>query len=315
MSQAQYITTRSFLWGNRETILENLNARRRDSQNESDSLFGGGDESGNDHQIAWSYKYELFTKLQILKWEKESLGLYVSGNPLEDYAGLWRWVQEVTRREDIWLISVEKIKKIFTRNNNLMLALQLTTLEGSREGVIFPPRAADISGSIEEDRLYWVLAEKSEQDNQKVNESGEVVDYGDLPKLVVQQVTGFEEGPLPLLREAGEQIALNMEEKLHKVDWSKLLENPQQFAYKRESQGSQSVLSNSSQEINWVKIPKTMSTSELAQIKKKLRREYPGSGAVKVKLQVQTNNHYRTVKGEFWLLPEEWRQVQEMVRG
>ena len=133
----EYVQIRSFLAGNVDHILENLTARREQSKINADDLFSWDIKTSRLANIRWNTNYPLLRKYTILVLEKEALGLYVSGNPLEEYQLLVHWVRETTARDDIFLILIEKIKKVFTKSGTMMLALTITTLEGDLEAWCF----------------------------------------------------------------------------------------------------------------------------------------------------------------------------------
>ena len=96
-----------------------------------------------------------YPKELLLSFEKEVLGIYVSGHPLEEYEGRWRknitavttdfQLDEETNRTKVrdgqqvvvgGMITGKTVK--YTKNNRVMAFLQLEDLLGSVEVVVFP---------------------------------------------------------------------------------------------------------------------------------------------------------------------------------
>ncbi len=143
------------------------------------------------------YKKEL-----LLAFEKEVLGFYISGHPLEEYESFWRKnitaitsdfiVDEETREckvhdgEQVWIggmISSRKVKT--TKTNKMMAFITLEDLVGSVEVIIFP-------------RDYDKSKDKLTEEN-KVFIRGRVsVDEEESGKLVCERIVSFDEVPRQL---------------------------------------------------------------------------------------------------------------------
>ena len=156
-----YVGYRSFLMANVDTILQAASTLRQAASIESEDLFGFDDETDQvngavKEEIRWQEKNTDLPIFQVLLKEKDSLGLFVSGNPLDQYSDLQEWARETAARDDIYLILITKIRKIFTKAGQMMLALQVTLDTGEVEGVIFPKKAMDLSPRLAEAELFWV---------------------------------------------------------------------------------------------------------------------------------------------------------------
>jgi hypothetical protein len=267
MSQKpDYIRTRSFLAANVEILLENLSARKQAGKIDADDLFGDMGAEAATQAVPWQKNFDHISKLKILVAEKESLGLYVSGNPLTDYDQLQSWVREVTLKDDVHLIIINKSKKIFTKTNAMMFALQISTTEEELEAIIFPKIALDLSPKIEEKEIFWVkgrinrskkskagkpkeslaVVEEEVEDTVNIDEEiggetselvtdtgpeiqEEIREYDELPKLLVEWMVPFVDGVLPLF--AGEEIklAVSRQKKLENINWADLKLNPAEY--------------------------------------------------------------------------------------
>lgn len=143
-----------------------------------------------------------YSKEMLLAFEKEVLGIYISGHPLEEYEGIWKkHITAVTSSflidEETGVVSLQdgssatiggiiadkKIK--YTKNDKVMAFLQVEDLAGSVEVVVFP-------------RDYEKNASKLVVDN-KVFIKGRVsVDDEKDGKLICEQITAFDELPRTL---------------------------------------------------------------------------------------------------------------------
>ena len=182
-----YISVRSFLMSNVDNLLETITAIRKDKQNPSDDLFAM-DAQSNQVSVPWKTDYTKLSPFEILMQEKNSLGIYVSGNPLNIYKDFLGYLQFITGVRDLHLVLIEKVRKIFTRSNKMMLALELTTLNGSVEGIIFPKKAPKLSPLVEELELFFVIGKYSEKKKKDSADDGGK-SYDDTPKLLVRELS------------------------------------------------------------------------------------------------------------------------------
>ena len=316
----EYVQIRSFLAGNVDHILENLTARREQSKINADDLFSWDIKTSGLANIRWNTNYPLLRKYTILVLEKEALGLYVSGNPLEEYQPLVHWVRETTARDDIFLVLIEKIKKVFTKSGTMMLALTITTLEGDLEGLVFPKNALQISPKIQEKELFWVKGKISEKNKNKTkNNASDKIDktdnsseesgtqeFAELPKLIIEEVCCFEQGVLPLFDGEEYPLAQNRAQLLMEQDWVKLKTNPTDFTSKSSHSNPTLIKDN---RIKILRIPNTATKEQLLALKNRLTNTPTTDQDIQIKLEVQDSaNRWRKVKGEYWLnlaqLPE-----------
>jgi DNA polymerase-3 subunit alpha len=123
-----------------------------------------------------------YTKENLLGFEKEVLGVYVSGHPLESYEEEWRKVISATTadfqvdpevgytkvrdgaREIIGGIIAEKTVK-HTKTNQMMAFLTVEDLFGTVEVVVFPRDYEKYRQYLEEDNKIFVKGRVSEEDD------------------------------------------------------------------------------------------------------------------------------------------------------
>ncbi|MCI8931323.1 MAG: DNA polymerase III subunit alpha [Lachnospiraceae bacterium] len=138
-----------------------------------------------------------YSKEMLLAFEKEVLGIYISGHPLEEYAQMWK--KNITNTTTDFLLDEEtgetavkdgqnatiggiitdkKIK--YTKNDKVMAFLQIEDLVGSIEVVVFPRDYERNSAKLLEDSKVFVKGRVSVEDEKD-------------GKLICERITGFDE--------------------------------------------------------------------------------------------------------------------------
>ena len=313
----KFITTRSFLFANVENLLENLNQRRQAKKIESDDLFGGGDEQPMT-EMKYLTQFTPQSKLEILLQEKEFLGLYLSGNPLQDYAELVSWVQDNTFRDDIHLIVINKIRKIFTKANKMMFALAISTPDQDLEAIIFPKKAIQFSPLLQEKQLFWVkgkLSQKDRKQTEKITEGGEVREYDELPKILIDEIVPFASGILPLFASEPLSLAANRQKMIEALDWTGLKHNPgmlfsadslPKLVHKDTS--SQNIKPDEAVETTVLRLGKDLGTTKLKEIKSGLLKSAQ-EGYLEVEIEVEGVSGWKKAKGTFWIEKSVYNQI------
>jgi DNA polymerase-3 subunit alpha len=140
-----------------------------------------------------------FPKEQLLAFEKEVLGIYISGHPLEEYESLWRkhitattgdlTADEETgkpRAADESIVTlggmVENPSVKYTRQNKAMAVFNLEDLVGSAEVLVFPKIYERYANVLKEDAKIFVKGRVS------VEEESDA-------KLLAQEITLFDDLP------------------------------------------------------------------------------------------------------------------------
>ena len=143
-----------------------------------------------------------FPREQLLMFEKEVLGIYVSGHPLEEYEGLWRknisavsadfLPDEETGRAKVpdqaseiigGMVENKTVK--YTKQNKAMAFLELEDLVGTVEVVVFPKDYERYGRLMEEDAKLFIRGRVSAEDEKP-------------SKLICEKVWTFEEVPRDL---------------------------------------------------------------------------------------------------------------------
>ncbi len=160
-----------------------------------------GDEEKTDYKVKLPDVGE-FDKEELLAYEKEVLGIYVSGHPLEKYETLWRRgitnvttdfaLDEETGASKVTdnssaviggMITSRKIK--YTKNNQTMAFLNIEDLVGNVEVIVFPKSYEKNHELLIEDRKVFVRGRVSCEEDKP-------------SKLICEKIWPFEEVPREL---------------------------------------------------------------------------------------------------------------------
>ncbi len=159
---------------NRAQLLASLEdisllSRRKKSKKKQKSLFGEENNNGENFSLR---EAEELPREELLRMEKEMLGLYISDNPLNvGFASSVATVplgqisnlkQEVkVRIRGI----VNKSKKITTKNGGDMYFVTLEDETGSVEVVFFPKLAQQLEEHLSRKQVIWIIGKVDLQDN------------------------------------------------------------------------------------------------------------------------------------------------------
>ena len=138
-----------------------------------------------------------YSKEMLLGFEKEVLGVYISGHPLEEYEELWKKNTTNTTKDFLLdeetgatavrdgqsatiggIIADKKIK--YTKNDKIMAFLQVEDLLGSVEVIVFPKDYERHSAQLMEDNKVFIRGRVSVEEEKD-------------GKLICERITGFDE--------------------------------------------------------------------------------------------------------------------------
>ena len=161
--------------------LENIMKAAQNAQAERDrgqmSLFGDGEEAPA-ATVTLAEAPEL-DPLERLMREKEQLGFYVSGHPLEEYSDIIEnYTSTSTQTLTAYRIDSEvdvaglitEVKNITTKKGDPMAVIGLEDLEGTVEVVIFPD-AYKTAGDLVEGRVVWIRGKVNINQNSRNRKS------------------------------------------------------------------------------------------------------------------------------------------------
>lgn len=190
-------------------ILDDLQSSKKNDMAGQMSLFDIADEEDKkDFEIRMPDVGEYPEELK-LTFEKEVLGIYVSGHPLQAYEGLWRsrvnasasdFVLEedtesrLTDRQKAvigGIISGKKIK--YTKNDQVMAFLTIEDMTGSVEVIVFPRTYEESADILNEDSKIFIQGRVSleeEKDGKLIAEK--IVSFDDVPRRIWLRFPTFE---------------------------------------------------------------------------------------------------------------------------
>jgi len=196
----------------------------------------------------------------LLTWEKELLGLYLSAHPLMDVfadgtpRGFTQIVDFAERNvgEKVRVIGmITTARRIPTKNNKTMAVLEIEDLTGSIEVVVFPDSYEKYSSHLEPDAILAITAKLDERGERRQLVAEEITD--ELPVVkraiavgpsvlirlpatedvwadinIMQNIDGVlrrYEGEQPVVFQVPMQIgSMRMRSRTRKVEWSRQLE-------------------------------------------------------------------------------------------
>lgn len=189
---------------NEESLIQGI---RKDKKNQVDgqlSLFDIMEEK-TDVKINDSIRnVPEYSKMELLKQEKEISGIYISGHPMDEYIGfikkntdlsgeafvptvieadgdMQETYPELTDGKKVSMAGiVTSIKKIFTKKDNRAMAFAtMEDLDGSFECVIFPDTYEKYKNNLGEGK--------------KLNIKGNISLNGDKPSVLISEITNLED--------------------------------------------------------------------------------------------------------------------------
>ncbi len=181
-------------FGNRKAVVDSLDdlsnfAREFQGKKEAGQmgLFGGADASA----VEFTLRNGEATKDDILRWERESLGLYVSEHPLkglsryfEKFGRLIHSLSEADLGKQVTLHGlVTESRKILTRRGKNMAVITLEDTSGKIEVAVFPMIFENAPSSAFEGDAFVRIRGKVEERDGLFNCIADEVRIGDLVKI------------------------------------------------------------------------------------------------------------------------------------
>ncbi len=183
-------------------ILDQLAAQKKKTLTGQMTLF---DFAGEDEKTDYDFtmpEVEEYSKEQLLALEKEVLGIYVSGHPLEEYEGCIRknvtayanefQIDEETNKpkvidgDTVWIGGMVTSKTLkATRTNSMMAFIMLEDMFGMVEVIIFPRDYEKVKYLIELDQKIFIRGKISVEEEKPA-------------KLICQEIVPFQNVPQEL---------------------------------------------------------------------------------------------------------------------
>lgn len=178
------------------TIMDNLASEKKKSMSGQMTLFDlVSEEDKKDYEIRLP-QLEEYSKEIKLGFEKEVLGIYLTGHPLEEYEERWRKnISAVTTDfildEETNAVKIKDNQKVtvggmitektikYTKNNKVMAFLTLEDLLGTVEVIVFPNSYEKYSQLLNEDEKVFITGRANVEEDKN-------------GKIICEQITSFD---------------------------------------------------------------------------------------------------------------------------
>lgn len=191
-------------------VIDSVNRERKNAMTGQMSLLDFlGEEEKKDFDIPYP-KVSEYEKEEKLANEKEVLGVYVSGHPLEDYQELMQKNIDATTHDFMpdpekgeavakdqnfytigGMVSAKTVK--LTKNNQNMAFITLEDLLGTIEVVVFPKKYEQYRQYLEQDSKVFVYGRASISEDEGKILLEKAVPFSDLPRTVYLQCLNRED--------------------------------------------------------------------------------------------------------------------------
>ncbi len=156
-----------------EEWMEQIASEKKNNLEGQFSLFGSTELS---HRPVFP-NVEEFDRRTLLSMEQEIIGLYLSGNPLEEYKGLLEgfaknYSGEITEnwneKRIVLAGMVTNPKRKKTKSGGMMATFQLMDLQGTVDCLVFPNMLTKVEHLIQQEKLILLEGTVSIEENQTV---------------------------------------------------------------------------------------------------------------------------------------------------
>ncbi|MFZ2484675.1 MAG: DNA polymerase III subunit alpha, partial [Minisyncoccia bacterium] len=163
---------RGVLLANIDNLLEYHKERMNASKNQ-DSLFGLMSDTST-IPVLKLRPGPAATQKDRLSWEKELLGLYISGHPLEAYKDKLLTLQvnvlklQDMKEGDVAVIAglAEEIRDVLTKGNERMVFMRLSDLSGTTEVAVFPRVLSEFKQFVTQDACIAIKGKVSKRNGE-----------------------------------------------------------------------------------------------------------------------------------------------------
>lgn len=163
-----------------EPMMDSISSTRKRNLEGQIGLFGMMQEDDADAVKIPIPKKAEFSKLQILSMEKETMGIYISGHPMDDYKTMLRgrnvipigaFSEEGSHFTDDQIVTiagiVQSVKTKTTRNNSIMAYVTIEDDTGSMELLAFSNVINQYGGYLKENAAAIVIGRLSIRDEKE----------------------------------------------------------------------------------------------------------------------------------------------------
>ena len=233
----EFEQTRATLLASFETIIDTIQSGNKKGFNGQVSMFDIGTKQEKEDMEKQKYKFEEYEEMpekEMLSMEKEMLGIYISGHPLEkmreqimhstninslDLSKIAEQADTTKIEENTQQIQTTKpkfvdgqkvkyagiitsIKKKYTKNNKIMAFITIEDLYGTAEIIAFENAVINAGKSLIEENIVVVDGRLSIRDDQEPTIiANEIKDLGEeKPNVITFDITNFSEEQKEKLR-------------------------------------------------------------------------------------------------------------------
>jgi len=183
-------------------ILESIHQDKKNNMAGQLSLFDIADEAEKERYEIRLPDVGEYSKEMKLSFEKEVLGIYISGHPLEEYQEIWQ--KNITNKTSDFLLDEETDTTVvkdgqsvtiggiisdkrlkYTKTEKVMAFLVIEDLLGTVEVIVFPRDYEKYSDKLVEDKKVFIRGRVSVEEDKDA-------------KLICEKITTFEEMPKKL---------------------------------------------------------------------------------------------------------------------
>ena len=262
-------------------IVDHVNQEKKYSMAGQMSLFDMAPEGQKDDFLIRMPDVGEYSKENLLAFEKEVLGIYISGHPLEEYEEKWRKVISATTadfqpddetgrtkardgaREIIGGMITEKTVK-HTKTNQMMAFVTVEDLLGTVEVVVFPRDYEKNRDYLETDSKVFIRGRVSEEDEKA-------------SKLICEKVIPFEQ--------TKRELWIQFPDKASYLDAEQIV-----YGYLADSEGDDEVIIYCAKERAVKRLPKNRNIQINPQVLSRLMNHF-GESRVKV-VEKAIENHF-----------------------
>lgn len=206
------IVNRATAMSNFEKVIESIQNTKKNNIQGQISFFDSN--TINSYVTSVAPDIKEFSKDIILYMEKEILGFYISGHPLEKYKDIIKQktnmstIQIKEIKEDNMSLSqiektkiniigmISKVKITTTKKNDMMAFLTIEDLFSHIDVIVFPKMYHNLSAEIAEDKIVYITGRLSVEDddveNKIIAERIENIENIELEKKIYIRVADFE---------------------------------------------------------------------------------------------------------------------------
>jgi DNA polymerase-3 subunit alpha len=185
---------RARLFAAADKALEHGGRHQRDKEKGQNQLFGGPSDDGVVHSVPLADAAPWPEAVQ-LAGEKEALGFYMSGHPLDRFAqelktfGARRVAELTESMADVWSAGiVSGLRPLKTKKGDRMAVFMLDDVAGSIEVVVFPETFGKCGAVVEADAMVLVRGKFEKDDESARIVATELLPIGSLQERTTREV-------------------------------------------------------------------------------------------------------------------------------